>query len=238
VTLILHDGRRIKGKTLGGNRGIDSGLIQITDKGEFPHVEMGKSSELKKGQWVIATGNPGGFRTGRTPPVRLGRVLENNRGLIRTDCTLVGGDSGGPLFDMDGKVVGIHSRIGGAITTNIHVPVDTYRETWDRLAKGEVWGGGFFGGGGRGADAPYLGVELDLDAKGCKVAKIVENTPAEKAGLKADDTILKFEGQAIEKADDLRAALAKKKIGDTITLEVLRDDKKVELKVKLGRRND
>jgi serine protease Do len=236
VTIILSDGRRIKGKTLGGNRGIDSGLIKITDMGAFPFVEMGKSASLKRGQWVIATGHPGGYRPGRTPPVRLGRVLDFNNSLIRTDCTLVGGDSGGPLFDLEGRVIGIHSRIAGRITDNIHVPVDTFRDTWDRLAKGEVWGGGLFGGAGR--DQPYLGVELDTDAKGCKVAKVVEKTPAEKAGLKADDVILKFDGQALESAPDLRTALGKKKIGDSITLSVQRGDMTLDIKVTLGRRDN
>jgi hypothetical protein len=103
---------------------------------------MGKASDLKKGQWVIAVGHPGGFRTNRTPVVRVGRVLYANPFLIRTDCTLVGGDSGGPLFDMTGKVIGIHSRIGPmALTENIHVPIDTYRETRERLARGESFGG-------------------------------------------------------------------------------------------------
>lgn len=141
ATVILPDGRQLKAKTLGRNGGLDSGMIKITDEGEWPYVEMGNSSALKRGQWVLAIGQPGGFRPNRTPVVRVGRVLVANPILIRTDCTLVGGDSGGPLFDMNGKVVGIHSRIGNNITENIHVPVDPYRKTWDRLAKGESWGG-------------------------------------------------------------------------------------------------
>ncbi len=141
VAVILPSGKQLKAKSLGQNRDIDSGMIKITDPGPFPFAEMGRSSALQRGQWVISIGHPGGFRTVRSPVVRLGRVLTVNPFLIHTDCTLVGGDSGGPLFDLDGKVVGIHSRIGGlAITDNIHVPVDTYRDTWDRLAKGESWG--------------------------------------------------------------------------------------------------
>jgi hypothetical protein len=141
VTLHLADGRKLKGKTLGRNADIDSGLIEITDKGDWPGVEMGKSADLKKGQWVVAIGHPGGYRANRTPVVRLGRVLEVNAGAIVTDCPLVGGDSGGPLFDLDGKIIGIHSRIGGPIMANLHVPVGTYVDTWDRLARGETWGG-------------------------------------------------------------------------------------------------
>jgi serine protease Do len=141
AVVTLPSGKELKGKTLGRNTGIDSGLIKITEPGPYPFVEMSKAGPLAKGQWVVAVGHPGGFRRNRSPVVRLGRVLFANPFLIRTDCTLVGGDSGGPLFDLDGLVVGIHSRIGpGAITENIHVPVDTYRETWDRLASAESWG--------------------------------------------------------------------------------------------------
>ncbi len=129
VTVIFPDGKKVKAKSLGMSKSIDSGLIKITDEGKYPYCEMGHSAELKKGQWVISIGHPGGFKAGRTPVVRLGRVQEMSDMLVRSDCTLVGGDSGGPLFDLDGKVIGIHSRIGGTIATNIHVPVDTYRDT-------------------------------------------------------------------------------------------------------------
>jgi S1-C subfamily serine protease len=148
----LADGRKLKGKTLGHNGGIDSGLIKIEEAGKFPTVEMGKSADLKKGQWVIAIGHPGGFRPNRTPVVRLGRVLSATPTAINTDCALVGGDSGGPLFDLDGKVIGIHSRIGPFnMSQNFHVPVDTYVATWDKLAKGERWG---IGGSGQLVQSP------------------------------------------------------------------------------------
>jgi serine protease Do len=141
ATVILPDGKTLKAKTLGRNGGIDSGMLKIEGEGEYPFIEMGKSSDLKKGQWVLAIGHPGGFRANRSPVVRVGRVLFASPEMLRTDCALVGGDSGGPLFDMNGKVIGIHSRIGDSITFNIHVPADTYRQTWARLAKGESWGG-------------------------------------------------------------------------------------------------
>jgi V8-like Glu-specific endopeptidase len=140
--LVMPNGETLKGKTLGRNGSIDSGMIKIVKEGKYPYAEMGRSSKLKKGQWVVAIGHPGGFRPNRTPVVRVGRVLYADPTLIRTDATLVGGDSGGPLFDLDGKVIGIHSRIGGAsITENIHVPIDTFRLTWDRLAASQNWGG-------------------------------------------------------------------------------------------------
>ena len=140
--LVMPNGKLLKAKTLGRNGSIDSGMIKIVDEGKYPFAEMGKSGSLKKGQWVVAIGHPGGFRSNRTPVVRLGRIIYADPSLIRTDCTLVGGDSGGPLFDLDGKVIGIHSRIGGgSITENVHVPIDTFRLTWDRLASSQNWGG-------------------------------------------------------------------------------------------------
>jgi serine protease Do len=138
AAVILPNGKSLKAKTLGRHGGYDSGMMKISEEGKYPFLEMGKSSELKPGQWVIGIGHPGGFRPNRTPVVRVGRILFANAFVIRTDCTLVGGDSGGPLFDMQGRVIGIHSRIGGlAITENLHVPVDAYRKDWDRLARGD-----------------------------------------------------------------------------------------------------
>lgn len=139
--IILPNGKQLKATTLGKNGGIDSGLMKITDAGKYPFLEMGKSSGLKPGQWVIAIGHPGGFRINRTPVVRVGRLSFVSNSFLQTDCTLVGGDSGGPLFDFNGDVIGIHSRISNKIEENIHVPVDTFKQTWDRLVRGETWGG-------------------------------------------------------------------------------------------------
>jgi hypothetical protein len=112
------------------------------DKGPFPYVEMGTSAYMRTGQYCIAVGHPGGPKLNRGMVVRVGRILINNNSFLRTDCHLVGGDSGGPLFNMRGEVIGIHSRIGSsAMSENMHVPLDTYRQTWDRLVKGDSWGG-------------------------------------------------------------------------------------------------
>lgn len=237
-TLILHDGKRVKGKTLGLNKGIDSGMILIVDDKvkEWPFIEMGVSGELKPGTWCIATGHPGGYKAGRSPVVRVGRVLINGKTALTSDCCLVGGDSGGPLFDMAGKVIGIHSRIGGSITANVHVPVDTYRDTWDKLVKSESIGGvpGFPVGG----NEPYLGVQGDPDSKDCIITQVVKDSPAEKAGLKVNDVIQKFEGQAVEKFDNLVDLVRKKKPGDEVALEVKRGEENLTLKLKVGRRGD
>ena len=95
VTIIFHDGKTVKGKTLGGNHGIDSGMIKIMAPGEWPYVEMGDSRDVQPGQWCLVCADPGGYKKGRTPPVRLGRVLRTGNARIVTDCVIVGGDSGG-----------------------------------------------------------------------------------------------------------------------------------------------
>ena len=130
-------------------------MIKITDKGKWPFAEMGDSGQAQ-GRRLVPDGRPprrlqaGPAAGGPARP----RAVRATAQWIQTDCTLVGGDSGGPLFDMQRQVIGIHSRISQSITGNIHVPVNTYRETWDRLAKGEEWGGAIGGSGRAGAGLP------------------------------------------------------------------------------------
>src|SRR5262245_14623932 len=118
VEFTLADGKTVKGKSLGLFRTLDAGLRKITDPGDYPFAEMGSSEELKEGQWCLALGHPGGYQEDRGIVLRVGRVLLNAKDAITTDCTLVGGDSGGPLFDMDGHVIGINSRIAELLTSN------------------------------------------------------------------------------------------------------------------------
>ena len=139
VVITFPDGKRVRGKTLGNNRGVDSGLAKISQQGEWPHAEMGDSSKVKVGQWCLAIGFPTSFSRGKQPPVRIGRVLSISDRTIITDCPLMGGDSGGPLFDLQGKVIALSSRVGGSIIANVHVPVNMYTKEWDRLAAGEDW---------------------------------------------------------------------------------------------------
>lgn len=229
VTFILHDGRMVKGKTLGMNRTIDSGLMKITDEGKYPFVEMGDSKAVREGQWCVATGHPGGYEKGRTPVVRFGRVLQRDDGVITSDCTLVGGDSGGPLFDMQGHVIGINSRIAGPLNANMHVPVNTFKDTWDRLADGQAWGA-------MPGNAPFLGVQGDPEKDEPRVAKVFGGTPAEKAGIKVDDLILSFDGQAISAFAELSKLVGDKQPGDRVKVRVRRGSDELELEVTIGRR--
>jgi len=171
--------------------------------------------------------------------VRVGRILTKDSKALVTDCTLVGGDSGGPLFDMSGKVIGIHSRIGLNVAQNYHVPVDTYRETWDKLAKGDVWGGGFdFGVFGRPkpVSKAYFGIVVEGDAETCKLSEVTKGSPADKAGLKVEDEITKFDGKKVTKFEDLAAVIKDKKPGDEIEVVVTRGTETLTMKVTLAKR--
>ncbi len=104
----------------------------------FFHID---SKNLKSGDLVIALGHAGGYDPVRTPPVRFGRVISSDAsGFLNTDCTLIGGDSGGPLFDLEGNVIGIHSSIGHSLSVNNHTGIDGFKKGWDRMKKGESWG--------------------------------------------------------------------------------------------------
>lgn len=225
VTVIFPDGKRVKGKTLGMNPSMDSGMIKLEGDGPYPYVEMGDANKLQPGDWVVALGHPGGFRPGRTPVVRVGRVLRTGPQMLLTDCTLVGGDSGGPLFDLQGRVVGIHSRIGRTLAENVHVPVNTFRETWEALADGVVVG------------LAYLGIRGDEEAEQAKILEVAPDSPAAKAGLQANDVIISFDGRKVTNYRNFLDMLRLKRPGQEVRLEVLRDGKKVELKVKLGARS-
>lgn len=237
VVLTFPNGRTVKGKTLGSNRDIDSGMIRITDKGDWPFVEMGDSAKVKLGEWCLTLGHPDGFKRGRTPVVRLGRVLERSKQFLRTDCPLVGGDSGGPLFDLNGKVIGIHSRIGPPLTHNIHVPANTFRTTWDRLTKSEVWGGPKTEiAAAERRTKPYIGVEIIQRAKTCRIAKVERNSPAAKAGLQIDDVLLRLNKKVFDDVDDLIARIGEHKPGDEVLLEIRRGEEVRTLKVIVGAR--
>ena len=229
VTVIFNDGRTAEAKSLGMNHSIDSGLVKITDEGNWPYVDMGESKPLKNGQWVVSVGHPGGFDKIRGGVVRLGRVTLNSTSVIRTDCTLVGGDSGGPLFDMDGNVIGIHSRIGRNIRENMHVPVDIYGQEWIKLEKGDEIGRSRTIRSSANSFKEKFGYRLNYRLK------VDEVTPAlKKAGLKNGDKVTKFNDTKVENRLQLRpAGLYQLKKDAEYELTIERDGKELKLKLKV-----
>jgi serine protease Do len=226
----------VKAKTLGVNSDNDVGMVQITEKGpndgKWPFLPVAKSAALKKGQWVVSLGHPGGPKEGRPPVVRLGRVESNTKDLVRSNCTLVGGDSGGPLFDLDGNVIGIHSRIGFTLAQNIHVPTEQFKAQWDKLVAGEVFGKVAM----KQASTAVLGVVFPEDEEDdAWITEEVESeTPAGKAGIKAGDTITKFNSESVKTVKRLRELLKDRKPGDVVKVTVRRGTMTMTLSVTLG----
>ena len=231
VTFILQDGRTVRGKTLGVFYDMDAGLMQITEPGPWQPAAVGDSNKLKIGQWCLGTGHPGGYRRGRHAVVRMGRILQLEDDGITTDITLVGGDSGGPLFDMQGRVIGIHSRIGNALTANVHVPVSAYRDNWDRLVKGEAWGS-------QPGVGPFIGVVGANDAKDARIAHVNPGGPADKAGIEPGDVITKFDGHTLTDFASLSRAVRDSDPGERVKVEVRRGDRTLQLEVTVGSRED
>jgi serine protease Do len=225
----LTDGRRLPGHTLGADHELDAGMIRIDNPPrDLPYAPVAKESKLKPGEWVVTVGQPGGMTRGRTPPARLGRVLYYSDEVICTDCTLVGGDSGGPLFNMRGEVVGIHSSIGPAISHNFHVPLKAFQDDWQRLVDGKTWG--------RqeeefDPDRPVIGVGGREQGGRCLITEIFSGLPADKAGLKPGDMIAKVDGEEIKTFDELAVRVARKKAGEKLRLSIERGTEKLEVEV-------
>jgi serine protease Do len=236
INIILHDGKRIEGVSMGVNRNMDAGLVRITKPvrdvavDPWPHATIGVSSDLRYGQWCIATGHPGGWTPDRPAVLRVGRLLMLKPSTIITDCALIGGDSGGPLFNLKGELIGIHSRIGVDVDDNMHVPVDVFAESWARLVNGEAWGTlpGF---------KPAIGVRGTTDPANdneCRIARVEEHGPADKAGIRAGDIILKFDGLLIRNFDQLKDAVDSVTPGEQVTVELNRDGKIKSLRLIVG----
>jgi serine protease Do len=246
VTVVFHDGHRGRAVTMGANNHVDSGLARLigdAPPGGWPYAEMGESTKLKMGQWLIAMGHPGGYHAGRPPVVRLGRLVAVDRdedgepNTLTTDNTLVGGDSGGPMFDLDGRVVGIHSRIAPNVTLNMDVPVDVWVRDWERLSVGEVWPEGRRQFVQR--RAPYFGAELEnagtKEGDGVRVRAVAAGGPAAMGGLKVDDVIVGINGEDVGRTEELMRKIYVSRPGVVVTLEVRRGaGEVVEVKVKLG----
>ncbi len=236
VTVIMEDGTRHKAETLGLNSEKDAAMVKITDEGTYPFIEIDRESKTLLGDWVFALGHSGGFDKERGSVVRLGRLVRIAESTIQSDCKLIGGDSGGPLFDLTGKLVGIHSRVGQQLEVNMHVPMTEFITHWDEMLKGEFIGEGPF------AKKPvkgngFLGLATEARPEGgLRVTKVGSKSPAEKAGIEIDDVILKMNGTDLATREQMQDLLKEMSADDELTLDTERNGKAKSYTLNLGER--
>lgn len=231
--VILSDGRRVWAQPLGCNYTRDYGLLKLDGDGPWPHVEMGSSADARVDDPCFAVGHTGGLSRDRSAVLRWGQVQSTSGRFLRTDCAINKGDSGGPLFNYDGEVIGIHSRIYPPLDENYHVPIDICRDNWSRLIDPAIdrWNESRWP-----RNTPFIGVRFSNDEFGCLIHEVKAGFPAEAAGMKAGDHVLQFDGKTVTDRDDLASMIGRKRPGNTVTMIVLREGKQVELKVTLTRR--
>jgi serine protease Do len=229
--ITLSDGRVVRATTLGMNRNVDAGLIKIDPDQNggrpWPHATLGTSNQLTTGMWCVATGHPGGYQPDRGTVTRIGRILSVRPGAIVTDCALIGGDSGGPLFDISGRLIAVHSRIGNDVADNLHVPIDNYDFSWKRLYNGEAWG---FLPGFR----PVLGVQGTPEGV-AKIVTVAAGSPADDAGIKPDDVIEVFGKVSITDFSSLKAAVDDTMPGERVRILLNRNGDRLRCEVEIGR---
>lgn len=239
VTVDMPDGTKLKAETLGLDSDTDAALLRITEKlpegKPFPFVEINKADDTKLGDWVFSLGHSGGFDKERGAVARLGRLVRVANTTIQTDGALIGGDSGGPLFDMEGRLIGIHSRVGAVVGVNMHVPVKVFTDNWDRMMKSEFIGEGPF------AEKPkigkgFLGVATKDADGGIEVTKVGKKSPAEEAGIKEGDLLRTLNGEKLDSRKKLQSILAELAEGDKLAFEITRDGKDETINLKLGAR--
>jgi S1-C subfamily serine protease len=234
--VVLHDGRRVEGVSMGVNRDKDAGLVRILksrdSNGEpWPHAALpAQSDQPQVGQWCIAGGHPGGWMHDRPSVIRVGRILRMVDSTIVTDCSLIGGDSGGPLFDLKGKLIGIHSRIGIDVDDNMHVPMRVFMDSWERLANNEAWGTlpGF---------KPIIGVTASREsdtARECVIGSVAPNGPAAQAGVQAGDRVTRFNGNPVESFDRLKEEVEATIPGERVSIEIERAGQRRMLRLVVG----
>jgi serine protease Do len=236
VFVTLTDKREFKAKIIGADRRTDVALVKI-DGSNLPRLTMGDSSKLRVGEWVIAIGSPFGLEN----TVTAGIVSANSRDtgdylpLIQTDVAVNPGNSGGPLINMRGEVVGINSQIysrsGGYMGISFAVPIAEAMRVSEQLKSiGRVVRGRI--GVQIGEVTKEVAESLGLPrAQGALVARVESGSPAEKAGIEAGDIITSFNGTTIEKSGDLPRLVGNTKPGSKSTLTVLRKGAKRDLQV-------
>jgi len=238
IKILFEDGTEAEAVSLGLNSETDAALCKIVkpERSDWPYVEIDKLDTTRLGDWVFALGHSGGFDKDRGIVVRLGRIVKLSNNTLHSDCILIGGDSGGPLFDLNGKLCGIHSRVGQVLQENMHVPSDEFMQDWEKMMNREFIGEGPF------AQKPvkgngFLGFASEAnETGGLKITKVGEDTPASEAGLEVGDILLKANDKALSKREDLKEMLQDMSVGDEIVFELKRGEEAKTITLKLGER--
>ena len=246
ITVILTDGSRLKAEVVGRDTKTDLAVLKVKPIKPLKAVKFGDSDKLRLGEWVIAIGNP--FSLGGS--VTAGIVSARNRDInsgpydnyIQTDAAINRGNSGGPLFNLDGDVIGVNTAIispsGGSIGIGFAVPSKVVQAVTSQLQQfGEIHRG-------------WLGVKIQQvtdeiaeslnikPARGALVAGIDEKGPAKPAGIEAGDVIIKFDGKDIKEMRDLPRIVADTPVGRDVEVVIVRKGKEEKKTVKLGRLDD
>ena len=244
IILNFHDGSKLKvDKVLGKDTKSDLALLKVTPKKPLLAVKFGSSTNMKVGDWVMAIGNPFGLGGSVTVGVVSAKQRDIQSGpyddYIQTDASINKGNSGGPLFNMDGEVIGINTAIispsGGSIGIGFAVPSDAAIAVLDQLKQFGETRRGWFGVKIQSITddiAETLGVKENT---GALVSSVTADGPAAKAGIEAGDVILKFDGKEISSVRGLPRVVAQTPIGRTVDVELLRKGQKKSLKVMVAR---
>lgn len=241
VTVLFPDGSQYQAEVLGRNADADAAVLKISEPSRvgdgFPFAPMGRTSDTQAGQWCFAMGHPGGYRQDREAPVRFGRVLSVGSRTVVSDCAILLGDSGGPLFDLEGRVIGIHSMITSLIIENRHVAIDAFHNDWDRLLSGDRWGSLRAADNGL-VESGFFGVQLRWKDFVPQVDEVVPGSPAEKSGLKEGDVLLQIAGGRIADRLDLATILALLESEQTVDLKIRRGAEETLVQLTTGPREN
>jgi serine protease Do len=229
---MLADGRVVMATSLGLDLATDAAMLQLDgERTDWPFATMKRSKKPDLGEWCFALGHPGGYDRARGDVLRVGKVLKVMPNGLQTDCVLMGGDSGGPLFALDGEIIGIHSQIWEGRDQNVHVSLVPYLRSWDALKDGAIireWG---HGAGG------WLGVKTRIGESGrLEVGAVADASPAARAGLRSGDEILSVDGVPATTQQAFSSAISSKPAGDPVVLVTSNRSGQRILTIKLGPR--
>ncbi|MBD1141115.1 Do family serine endopeptidase [Pelagibacterales bacterium SAG-MED39] len=242
IIVRVNGDKEFKAKVIGSDPLSDIAVLQLETKEKFIPVKFGDSDKSRIGDWVIAIGNP--FGLGGT--VTSGIISARNRSIglsryedyIQTDASINSGNSGGPLFDMNGDVIGINTAIlgrSGSIGIGFSIPSNSAKIVIDQLIKFGETKRGWLGVRIQDVTKEIAEVEKLDQPRGALVASVAQNSPSEKAGVKAGDIILEFNGEKIQEMKQLPIIVARTEVGKNVKVKIWRDKKEIIKTIKLGR---